>query len=405
MTPKPSNRDATKRMRVLFAAGNGDVAGTLKQWRQGRTDNRIIAKAYSSEIYDIAKEKGWRLFCFPNNTSTGARSEQIAVFPLPKNNASGLHYFISEYIYGRKIAKLAGRLEADAIICSTGMHTLGFLGLSSFRGPIVISLHNTFWTRCGSPPGGMKGLLLRLPARRLGRHIGRVVAVSEEIRRQVIQYWRLEATCVKVHIPQYDQQGMPWTDQATSKPYRILFAGRAEANKGIDDIIGAAGIVEQEHPGLCRWIIAGDGSALEAHRAHAARVGTDHLIDFLGQIHREMLSEEIRKCQLTITPTRPSFNEGLAKLPLEGAIMGRPAIASTVVPALDLLGEAAIAVEPSNPRDIADAVIRLCTDPNEYTRRRTACRRIREMTDNHSLGFQCLISEAIDALLNDKKYV
>ncbi|MCA9276396.1 MAG: glycosyltransferase [Phycisphaerales bacterium] len=393
-----SDRDG-RRLRVLFAAGSGDVAGTLRKWNNAHHDERIFARAYSSEIYSLAHERSWRLFCFPNNSVTKARAGQIAVFPFPKPKGQGILFFLNEYRYGRAIARLAKRLRVDVMIIATGMHPVGLLGASLANVPMIVSLHNTYWIRSGSPPKGAKGILLRLSARSLKRRIHKVVAVSEEIRQQVLILWGIDPSRVRVHIPQYDLQTIPVIDPPVVKPYRILFAGRAEQYKGIGDIIEAAKIIETTSPGLCTWVIAGDGSSLSIHRAHAKALGIERQVEFLGQIDRTKLVNELALSRITITPTRKGFNEGLAKLPLEGAIMGRPAIVSSVVPALDLLGEAAEEVRPESPHEIAEAVKRLCSDDELYMKRRNACGQVRELTSDPSQSFRHHISESVNSAI------
>lgn len=400
---RPTRAGDTRRPRVLFAAGSGDVATTLRHWSNDDPDTRIMAQAYSAQVYSIAQEKSWRLFCIPNNPNPGARRGQIAALPFPKRPASGARYLIEEFRYGYAIAKLAQRLGADLIIVATGIHPVGHAAMAIARVPVLVSLHNTFWVRGESPPAGWRGKVLRGASRRLNRSVRRVVAVSEEIRRQTIELWDMDPDRVRVHVPQYDLRPMPWQARTDEPPHTILFAGRLEAYKGVDDILRAARTLEDEQPGRYRWTIAGDGAHLPEARRLADELGIGHIADFPGQLDRAALTERLKACHATITPTRPSFKEGLAKLPLEGAIVGRPAIVSTVVPALDLLGEAAEPVKPSDPGDIARAVRALSNDPDLYARRRKACRRIRDLVTDASLSFRARVGSAADAILNEHR--
>lgn len=392
----------TPRTRVVFAAGSGDVAQTLNFWASDEPDTRIMALPYSAQIYTLAQSRGWRLFCFPNNPCDQTRARQTAVIPLPKRSKRGIKYYLEEFRYGFMLGRIAKRLDAQLMIVATGMHPLGHLAASLSGIPIIVSLHNTLWIRGESPPTGLGGLLLKYASRMLRKRIKRVVAVSDEIRNQVLAYWRLADDQVSVHVPQYDISTMPCTSPDVGEPRRVLFAGRVQRFKGIDDILRAARELENEQPGAFEWVFAGDGPSLESHKSLAAQLGLEHITSFLGQIDRDALIDEVQRCFLTITPTRSSFREGLAKLPLEGAIMGRPGIISTTVPALDLLDEAAESIRPSDPGDIARAVRTLSADAELYQKRCDACRRVREMTINADLGFQARITAAADAILNNQ---
>lgn len=362
-----------------------------------------MAQAYSAQIYTLAHQRNWRLFCFPNNPCQPLRRGQISVLPFPKPTKQGLHFFVEEIRYGYKLARLSKRLHVDLIICATGMHPLGYLAASMFSGkPIVISLHNTLWIRGQEAPKGLRGIILRNSARFLRKRIARVVAVSDEIRNQVLQLWKLPPDRVAVHVPQYELASMPSSSPSNDLPRRILFAGRVQTHKGIDDILHAAKILEDDQPNTYHWVFAGEGPALANHQATAQDLGLDHATTFLGQVDRATLIQEITKCFVTITPTRATFNEGLAKLPLEGAILGRPAIVSTVVPALDLLEDAAIGVRPSDPKDIAHAVQTLHENTDLYLAKCNACNRVRDLVTDETISFRTRIAQAVDAAINNQ---
>ena len=361
-----------------------------------------MSRAYSAQIYTLAQSSGWRLFCFPDNLCKPTRIGQTSVLPLPKRSKRGIQYLFEEFRYGLALGQIAKRLNADLMIIATGLHPVGHLAASLSSVPIVASLHNTLWIRGESPPSGFGGLLLKYASRLLRKRVQQVVAVSDEVRTQVLAYWRLHEDQVSVHVPQYDTTTMPSTEPNPAEPRRVLFAGRVQRYKGIDDILLAARELEDEQPGVFRWIFAGDGPTLSNHRALAAQLGLGSITSFLGQIERHELINEIESCFCTITPTRSSFCEGLAKLPLEGAIMGRPAIVSTAVPALDLLDEAAEPVRPSAPGDIARAARTLSTDAGLYQKRCKACQRVRAMTTKPELGFLAKMTVATNTILNNK---
>tara|TARA_R110000782_G_scaffold48744_9_gene106565 strand:+ start:624 stop:1859 length:1236 start_codon:yes stop_codon:yes gene_type:complete len=388
--------------RVLFAAGSGDVAGTLLRWHRSEPDTRIMAEAYSAQIYDIARERAWTLLAQPNHPCPAVVRAGIAVHPLPKRPARGWRYLAEEVRYGLALAAAARRFDADLLIVATGIHPLGHLALCTARRPVVLSLHNTFWTRGTAPPRLHHRPGLHLPARLLRLGVRAAVCVSEEIHRQVVHLRILDPVRVAVFIPQYRLEALPWSDPPTREPRQLLFAGRIEHHKGVEDILLAARTLESERPGRYHWRIAGDGPHLEHAKAVAHRLGLDAAIRFLGRLDRDALAAEINDCFATLTPTRTSFREGLAKLPLEGAACGRPAIVSTAVPAADLLADAAEPVRPSEPEDIARAVRALDDQPDHYRHRHHACRRVRELISNPALGYRARVAEAADTALKPR---
>lgn len=394
------NASPAANLRVLFAAGNGDVAGTLLKWSAGESDHRIMAEAYSAQVYEIARANGWTLLACPNNPCQTIHTGRIAVMPIQKTASRGLGYLVNEIMYGFRLAAIARRFHASLIISATGMHPLGRLALCNAKLPIILSLHNTFWTRGTPHPSKTKYYFTRSIHKLSDRVVG-AVCVSEEIKRQAVILGLLQDDKIRVFVPQYNVDQLPWVDASPSSTQPvILFAGRLESSKGVEDILLAARSLEDQRPGHYLWRFAGTGTFLEQAKGLANELRLDGTTHFLGQLDRVRLSSEIANCTATITPTRRSFNEGLAKLPLEGAACGKPAIVSTAVPALDLLGEAAEPTEPSSPSSIARAVERLHSDTDLYLRRHHACRVVREKMTDQSLGYRNALSISIsDAIV------
>ena len=53
--------------KIFFAHGPGDAAGTLKSWASNIEDDSIIAKTYSGQVFDLAKELGSELLVITDN--------------------------------------------------------------------------------------------------------------------------------------------------------------------------------------------------------------------------------------------------------------------------------------------------------------------------------------------------
>ena len=47
-----------KSLRILYAAGPGDVIGTYRHWKQGLDDPSEVAVTYSSQLFDVCRELG-----------------------------------------------------------------------------------------------------------------------------------------------------------------------------------------------------------------------------------------------------------------------------------------------------------------------------------------------------------
>ena len=45
-------------LRILYAAGPGDVVGTYRHWKEGRDDPSQVAVTYSGQFYDLCRDLG-----------------------------------------------------------------------------------------------------------------------------------------------------------------------------------------------------------------------------------------------------------------------------------------------------------------------------------------------------------
>lgn len=381
---------------LLFAAGNGDVGGSLLAWRRGKSDERIAAEAYSSQVFQVAAESGMRVWALPNRPGPRVRSGQIAVVPCVKKCRSGVRYYIEEVRYGALLGQTARRVDAGTMLIATSLHPLGYAAACvAFRRPVVVSRHTGFWTRGERRPSGIRWVVMKVGIVLLMRWCCRVICVSEEVAKQFRKLYAKGVDRTVVHVPQYDSKWSASIGTGCRGPGRVLYAGRVEVEKGVIDVVEAARIVESVRPRGVVWVIAGDGSAMKAVQQKVADYGLDEVVKLAGYLERDELIAEIKGCRMTVTPTRSSCSEGLAKLPIEGGLFCKPAIVSSAVPAADLLGKGAEVVAPGDPGAIASAVLRLLDDRELYNLRASEARKIRDVACNPALSFQSVVRAAL----------
>ena len=46
---------STRPLRLMYAAGPGDIIGTWKHWKEGRDDPSQVAITYSGQVYDLCR--------------------------------------------------------------------------------------------------------------------------------------------------------------------------------------------------------------------------------------------------------------------------------------------------------------------------------------------------------------
>ncbi len=163
-----------------------------------------------------------------------------------------------------------------------------------------------------------------------------------------------------------------------SAPAKLLYVGRLEYEKGIQDAIAALPRIRRSHPGTTLHI-AGEGTqfAWLAQLARTHRVS--RAVSFLGTLDHTELLGWLHSADAIVLPSR---YEPFGIIALEAAAAGAPLVASTA----GGLGEAIVdgvtglSFEPSDVAGLANAVRKVLDDADAAQERADAAR-LRLTTD------------------------
>jgi glycosyltransferase involved in cell wall biosynthesis len=353
-------------LRILYAAGPGDVIGTYHHWKAGRDDPSQVAITYSGQFYDLCRERGAIGYVI----SYHPRKERIVDGPLtiehrPRrfDNAPGPLYHFGMIWYGVGLAMTSARFRADVAIVSDGTHwfTLGLMRMLGVR--VVPSLHCVLWPKHRAPSGFVARLIQRLNARFFRRGATAILSLSHDITEQLPTTLNGHPTPIIPFLPTYrpdtfDGIGPP----LPPPPFRVFFAGRIERNKGVFDLLDVAKRFDAEGRTDIEFDLCGDGSALPALRQAVADAGLSGRFRCHGHSTQPLMRQMYQQCHAVIAPTTSEFVEGFNKVVAEGVLAGRPVITSSVCPALEYVAPAVVEVPPDDPAAYADAILRLCDD-------------------------------------------
>jgi glycogen synthase len=139
----------------------------------------------------------------------------------------------------------------------------------------------------------------------------------------------------------------------------IFFAGRLEYEKGVQTVLDALPLVDQQVP--VRFFVAGVGTHEQALREHVERDGLDGRVEFLGFVPDEELAMFYAAADLAVVP---SLYEPFGMVALETMAAGTPCIAADTGGLRELVVHDATGLrfEPGDPASLAGAVLRLLTD-------------------------------------------
>lgn len=151
-------------------------------------------------------------------------------------------------------------------------------------------------------------------------------------------------------------------------PTMLTVSRLRDAYKGHDVLIRGLARVRAAVPSL-QWIVIGEGELRPRLEALAREEGVADAIRFLGAVSDEERDRWLARAWLLAMPSRlpegGGAGEGFGIVYLEAGARGRPVVAGNVGGALDAVldGETGLLVDPADPVAVADAVIRLLTDP------------------------------------------
>jgi glycogen(starch) synthase len=174
--------------------------------------------------------------------------------------------------------------------------------------------------------------------------------------------WRVPAATVRATHEQYNPGGGPM----------LLFFGRLEWEKGVQDLIAALARIRRSHPGT-RLVVAGKGRhALELVKdARKARVLRS--VDFVGHLTDRQLVAALAAADVVVLPSK---YEPFGIVALEAAAADAPLVASTAGGLGEVVvhDETGLSFTPGDIDGLASAVRAVLDDPAAARRRARAAK-------------------------------
>jgi glycosyltransferase involved in cell wall biosynthesis len=392
--------------RLAYLSGPVDAVEVHAAWSR-KIDPAYFGTSYLSQFYDLCHEldaPGYVITTLPGEY----RRCQQGSFLLenrPAPDATGFRYHVSAATWFARLLPNIVAFRPDILIV-TALQNYWFLlwPLTWRRIVVVPSLHCLLWPKfSGTPLSGR--ILLGLNRYFLARRVRGAIAVSDDIASQVRALTRIPQFRVRTFLPTYPPsqfRDLP-EGRRGDDPFRVLFAGRIETNKGIYDLLSMAERLHTDRPGQFHFDVCGEGSELNRVQAQIVASGLAGTVSTHGHCDKARLLALLGASHAVLVPTTSDFEEGFNKVCAEAVLAGRPVITSAVCPALARVRPAAVEVPPDAVDAYCEAIVRLRDDRELYEQKRRACLPLQAQFYDPRNSYGAMLRDAIAGALGRTK--
>jgi glycosyltransferase involved in cell wall biosynthesis len=236
--------------------------------------------------------------------------------------------------------------------------------------PYVVTIHDCIHLRFPQYlPNQAARVYANVVMRTAARRARRVLTVSQASKDDIQHFLRVPDSKVEVIHNAIDAGiAAPPTEEAMERVCQrfqltssyILYAGNIKPHKNVDRLIEAYSILRRRGYDQVKLLIIGDEiSKYQNLRRLVHRFQLHQHVRFFGFVPEAALAVLYRKAAMFVFP---SLYEGFGLPPLEAMAAGTPVITSKVSSLPEVVGDAALLVDPMDAGAIADAMARLLDD-------------------------------------------
>ena len=389
-------------MRLFATLGPGDIVDAHRRHLDGEAIVSETSITFSGQLFEWCRLAGIDLMaCSYHPRVDRIDDGRIHARNVPKRwgGQHGVMFHLSELFYAVRIARAARAFGADLALIDSGTthyFLLWLLRLSGTR--VVVNFHNVMWPQGYKPTGIVSRSVTWLNGRFFRRGVAASMGCSPECGRQVDEL-------AGRTLPYFEWRGQFRRDgfaqgaaETNERPFRLLYVGRAEENKGVLDLVEIARRLARRAPGQVKIEVCGDGGALPELRRRIVEAGLESTLVTHGRLQRPALLAAYVRSNAVIVPTRGSFCEGLPLVCAEAVISRRPIVTSALSNALPVLGPAIVEAPPEDLDGYVEAILSLATDPAVYAARVAACGHLAEQFFNRERSYPAALQRLLAAI-------
>ena len=207
----------------------------------------------------------------------------------------------------------------------------------------------------------------------------RIFTVSEQSKRDILKFFNVPADKIVVtpnaiddrfSVPPSEEYVLQIRERYQLSHSYLLYVGNIKPHKNLERLIEAFHLVRSQGRFELELLIIGDEiSKLQALRRAVHKYDIHRYVRFLGYVPDKTLAVLYRLATVFVFP---SLYEGFGLPPLEAMASGTPVVTSNVSSLPEVVGDAAVLVDPYNAESIADGILSVLrsTHLREELRRR-----------------------------------
>ena len=309
------------------------------------------------QLARLDRQTEFVLFCRPDDRETlaslGANFRPVA--------ETVAHYSVSEQVR----IPLALRREGVTLF-----HAPHYVLPPLVTCPSVVTIHDCIHLMFPQYlPNRLAHTYARISIALAARRADRIITVSESSKRDIMRFVDVPARKIDVIYNAYDERfGIePGEEDVVRVRERyqlhdqfVLYAGNVKPHKNLERLIEAFDLVRRRGLDHLKLVLIGDEISRYAALRRAVHQHQLHkYVRFLGYLPQETLAVMYRLAAVFVFP---SLYEGFGLPPLEAMASGTPVVTSNVSSLPEVAGNAAVLVDPYDPRSIADGIYRVLND-------------------------------------------
>ncbi|HET7467783.1 MAG TPA: glycosyltransferase family 1 protein [Candidatus Dormibacteraeota bacterium] len=304
---------------------------------------------------------------FPNRGAAGSSTyareligalrerEEIDVVPIDAGSAPGLPG-TARWLLGGAARRMAG---AQLVHCPA------FVAPWRLPAPFVLTVHDTSIFSFPDDHDFEWRAYIRAFLGRRARAAARVITGTESAKTEIARDLRVPADRIAVTpygIGKDFSRAAP-VSRTQEGPPTLLFAGAPTRRKNLELVLQAMSAApETSMLGRGRLVITGADQAQHPDQAERIRrLGLTGRVEWRGKVPREQMPSLLASADVLVYP---SWHEGFGFPALEAMAAGTPVVASTAPCLPEVLGDAAVLVDPSDARAFIEAVEAVISRPD-----------------------------------------